>query len=198
MNTRKTIHKVYLAWDFKKDELWLNEMAGGMTMNTRKTIHKVYLAWDFKKEELWLNEMAAEGWALEHAAFCSYTFVRCEPGEYIIRMEMNADRDYRSFVEETGAEYVGGCVNWIYFRRKAELGSFDLFSDIDSRIAHLARIGKSLWLICLANLIIGVVNIIDGQTFSIVNLLCSVLLAYGLGRIHGMKASLEEERALYE
>uniref|UniRef100_UPI004028F2D6 DUF2812 domain-containing protein n=1 Tax=Faecalibacterium sp. TaxID=1971605 RepID=UPI004028F2D6 len=50
-------------------------------MNTRKTIHKVYLAWDFKKEELWLNEMAAEGWALEHAAFCSYTFVRCEPGE---------------------------------------------------------------------------------------------------------------------
>lgn len=60
-------------------------------MNTRKTIHKVYLAWDFKKEELWLNEMAAEGWALEHAAFCSYTFVRCEPGEYIIRMEMNAD-----------------------------------------------------------------------------------------------------------
>ena len=57
-------------------------------MNTRKTIHKVYLEWDFKKEELWLNEMAAEGWALEHAAFCSYTFVRCEPGEYIIRMEM--------------------------------------------------------------------------------------------------------------
>ena len=113
-------------------------------------------------------------------------------------MEMNADRDYRSFVEETGAEYVGGCVNWIYFRRKAELGSFDLFSDIDSRIAHLARIGKSLWLICLANLIIGVVNILDGQTFSIVNLLCSVLLAYGLGRIHGMKASLEEERSLHE
>ena len=24
MNTRKTIHKVYLAWDFKKEELWLN------------------------------------------------------------------------------------------------------------------------------------------------------------------------------
>ena len=96
-------------------------------MNTRKTIHKVYLAWDFKKEELWLNEMAAEGWALEHAAFCSYTFVRCEPGEYIIRMEMNADRDYRSFVEETGAEYVGVCVNWIYFRRKAELWSFEQF-----------------------------------------------------------------------
>lgn len=29
MNTRKTIHKVYLAWDFKKEELWLNENGGG-------------------------------------------------------------------------------------------------------------------------------------------------------------------------
>ena len=25
MNTRKTIHKVYLAWDFKKEELWLRK-----------------------------------------------------------------------------------------------------------------------------------------------------------------------------
>lgn len=30
MNTRKTIHKVYLAWDFKKEELWLNEMAAAV------------------------------------------------------------------------------------------------------------------------------------------------------------------------
>lgn len=32
MNTRKTIHKVYLAWDFKKEELWLNEMAGACSV----------------------------------------------------------------------------------------------------------------------------------------------------------------------
>ena len=96
-------------------------------MNTCKTIHKIYLEWDFKKEELWLNEMAAEGWALEHAAFCSYTFVRCEPGEYIIRMEMNADRDYRSFVEETGAEYVGGCVNWSISAAKPSSGRLTCF-----------------------------------------------------------------------
>ena len=30
MNTRKTIHKVYLEWDFKKEELWLNEMLWSM------------------------------------------------------------------------------------------------------------------------------------------------------------------------
>ena len=69
-----------------------------------------------------------------------------------VRVLVFAKGDKVKAAEDAGAEYVGGCVNWIYFRRKAELGSFDLFSDIDSRIAHLARIGKSLWLICLANL----------------------------------------------
>lgn len=68
-------------------------------MSERKTVHKIYWEWDFKKEELWLNEMAQEGWALERANFCTYTFVRCEPGEYIIRMEMNENKGYRNFVE---------------------------------------------------------------------------------------------------
>ena len=167
-------------------------------MIERKTIHKRFWVWDFEKEERWLNEMALDGWALENAGFCRYTFVRCEPGEYIIRIQMNKDADYRSFVEGLGAEYVGGCVNWDYFRRKSELGPFDLFSDIDSRIKHLDRIGKMLWLLCLANLLIGVTNLMNGRTISILNLLCAAVLSYGLGRIHGKKEALETERLLHE
>ena len=167
-------------------------------MIERKTIHKRFWVWDFEKEERWLNEMALDGWALENAGFCRYTFVRCEPGEYIIRIQMNKDADYRSFVEGLGAEYVGRCVNWAYFRRKAELGPFDLFSDIDSRIKHLDRIGKMLWLLCLANLLIGVTNLMNGRTISILNLLCAAILSYGLGRIHGKKEALETERLLHE
>ena len=113
-------------------------------------------------------------------------------------MEMNSNKDYRSFVEGLGAEYVGSCVTWMYFRRKAELGAFDLFSDIDSLIAHLDRIGKTTWLLCLANLLIGVSNLLGGRTISIINLLCAALLSYGLGRIHGKKESLESERLLHE
>lgn len=167
-------------------------------MNERMTVHKIYWEWDFKKEERWLNEMALNGWVLEHTVFCTYTFVRCEPGEYIIRMEMNENKEYRSFVEEFGAEYIGCCMNWLYFRRKAELGPFELLSDIDSRIAHLDRIGKTIWMLCLANLLIGISSIAGGNWYSVLNLLCAALLAYGLGRFHGMKAMLEEERALHE
>lgn len=57
---------------------------------------------------------------------------------------MNPSSDYRAFVKELGAEYIGGCVNWVYFHRKAELGSFELLSDIDSRLTHLSRIDRML------------------------------------------------------
>ena len=116
-------------------------------------------------------------------------------GEYIIRLEMNPSSDYRAFVKELGAEYIGGCVNWVYFRRKAELGSFELLSDIDSRLTHLSRINRMLSLICLANLILGITN---QARCCWLNLLCAAMLSYALGRIRGMKAALEKERSLHE
>ena len=77
-------------------------------MKEKKTVFKLFFVWDFEKEERWLNEMAQEGWVLDNTGFSFYTFVRCEPGEYIIRLEMNPSSDYRAFVKELGAEYIGG------------------------------------------------------------------------------------------
>ena len=168
-------------------------------MNERKTIYKWLWVWEFEKEERWLNEMAMEGWALCGVGFCSYTFERCEPGEYTIRLEMRQrDEGYVDFMRETGAEYIGRVVAWIYFRKKAEYGPFDLFSDLDSRIAHMERIAKMLWLGGLANLIIGAINSFDGRSFGVVNLLCATFLMYALGRIEGKKETLERERELHE
>ena len=167
-------------------------------MTERKKIHKIFFAWEFEKEERWLNEMSMEGWALEKASFGTYRFTRCEPGEYIIRMELNSAPDYRRFVEEAGGEYIGSCVNWVYFRRRADLGEFKLQSDLDSRIAHFDRIGRTLGLIGSANLLIGMVNTLNGLSFAWINLLCATLLMYGLGRIHGKKDALKDERILHE
>ena len=60
-------------------------------MSETKTLHKRFWVWEFEKEERWLNQMAQEGWALQNAGFSTYTFERCEPGEYIIRMAMLND-----------------------------------------------------------------------------------------------------------
>lgn len=59
-------------------------------MREKKTVFKLFFVWDFEKEERWLNEMAQEGWVLDNTGFSFYTFVRCEPGEYIIRLETNS------------------------------------------------------------------------------------------------------------
>ena len=150
-------------------------------MKEKKTVFKLFFVWDFEKEERWLNEMAQEGWVLDNTGFSFYTFVRCEPGEYIIRLEMNPSSDYRAFVKELGAEYIGGCVNWVYFRRKAELGNFELLSDIDSRLTHLSRINRMLSLICLANLILGITNSLNQARYGWLNLLCAAMLSYALG-----------------
>ena len=168
-------------------------------MNEKKTVHKWFWVWDFDKEEAWLNEMAMNGWVLASVGFCRYTFERCQPGEYSVRLEMHGyDDAYVSFMEETGAELVGRFIAWLYFRKKTENGPFDLFSDIDSRIGHLDKIARTLTIIGFCNLFIGALNVFSYSRMGVINLLCATLLMYALGRIHGKKESLEKDRQLHE
>ena len=168
-------------------------------MAETRTMRKWFWVWDFEKEEEWLNEMALNGWVLVGVGFCTYHFVRCEPGEYTVRLEMHpADDAYIAFLEETGAEYVGRMLQWIYLRKKTSEGPFDLFSDIDSRIDHLNRIGRMLAVVGGMNLAVGVANILGPSRLGWINLLCATLLMYALGRIHGKKEALERERRLRE
>lgn len=169
-----------------------------------RTIHKWFWVWEFDREEKWLNDMARQGWALDEIGFCRYGFSESEPGEYVIRLEMLNDmpssekgQDYIDFVEGTGAEQVGRWMKWVYFRKKAVDGEFDLFSDIDSRIRHLDRIMKMIGVIGLANLAIGLSDLrLNG--IGILNILCAALLGYGCWRLNKKKMRLQQERVLHE
>ena len=168
-------------------------------MKEKKTVFKAFFVWDFEKEEQWLNTMAQSGWVLDRVGFCIYHFTACEPGEYTVRLEMhNHDDAYISFMQETGAEYIGGVFQWIFFRKKTQYGQFELFSDLDSKIAHLRRIGRLLSIVGAVNLLIGVVNSWNPTHMGWMNLLCATLLMYGLGRIHGKLETLESRRMLTE
>lgn len=160
----------------------------------RKIVRQWFWVWDFEKEEQWLNTMAQSGWLLDRVGFCRFEFIPCQPGEYTVRLEMrDHDESYLAFMADTGAEYIGRMAKWIYFRRKTELGAFDIFSDIDSRIAHLNSICTLLGTLAGANVAIGLA-LRSGK----LNLLCAVLLFYGLGRIQGKKEALEQSRLLME
>ena len=166
----------------------------------RKIIKKWIWVWQFEEEELWLNAMAQQGWVLDKLGFCRYEFVRCEPGEYTVRLEMREhDEGYLGFMAETGAEYVGRMMKWIYFRKKTELGQFELFSDMESRVAYLDKMCRMLRGVGIANLLIGVANTLTiAHPVAMVNLLAATLLMYALGRIEGKKEALEKDRLLME
>ena len=109
------------------------------------------------------------------------------------------DEAYLGFMADTGAEYVGRMVKWIYFRKRTELGRFDLFSDTESRIAHLDKMCRMLKIVGFANLLMGVVNTLNiAHPVTMVNLLAATLLMYALGRIEGKKEALEKDRLLIE
>lgn len=165
-------------------------------MKKQLTIRKWFWVWDFEKEEDWLNEMALQGWALDGIGFATFHFISCEPGSYTIRLEMHGhDTNYLGFLQETGVEYIGRLFAWVYLRKRTEAGTFDIFSDIDSKIRHLDRICKMLLVIGMANLGIGMIH---PSSAGRINLLCGALLMYALGRIHGKKEALKRERALRE
>jgi hypothetical protein len=105
------------------------------------------LFFDYEKEEAWLNEKAASGLALVKNSWGKYTFEECEKGAYIYRLEYrdrsakNAkEKAYLQSMADAGIELIQNSQGWAYFRKKAADGPFDLFSDLESKIAHYRRV----------------------------------------------------------
>ena len=179
----------------------------------RTTIRKWFWAWEFDKEDRWLNDMAAKGKALVSARYTTYEFEDSAPGEYAIRLEMlehdpaSAEgQQYISFVEETGAEYIGRVMKWVYFRKKTADGPFELHSDNKTRMKHLKRIIALLRPLAVINAGIAVYNFCIGIGLaSPVNVVCSmlsvavtVLLGVGMVKLNDKKLQLEKESQLFE
>lgn len=133
----------------------------------KTTAWKVFM--HYEKEEDWLNSMSAKGFALTDFFLFRYVFEDCRPGDYTYRIELldnlpghTESRKYLDFIAENGVEHVTSWIRWVYFRKRAADGPFDIYSDIDSRITHYKRI-IMLWLpiICM-DLLIGLSYLIRG------------------------------------
>lgn len=175
-------------------------------MSERMKITKLWWTWNFDKEEEWLNEMAEQGYALVSAKWCFYEFERTEPGEYIIRLEFQKeDPKYLSFMNDIGAERISYWFGWNYYRRKSELGEFDLFSDLKSKINHLKRIEGILLPVGLLNIGAGLINIANAVNFAtgvvwigIISMFMAGLCFYGYGCVKTKREILEKELRLHE
>ena len=178
----------------------------------RRTIRKLFFVWDFDKEEKWLNEMAAKGLCLVSVGFCKYEFEDCIPGEYRICLQLLDKlpkhpemQKYMEFMEQTGAEHIGSFTRWVYFRRKASDGDFELFSDNTSRIKYLGSILSFIALIVGLNLYIGLYNLFVvfflNSPFNYIGLLNLAIGLFGLPgtiKLWKKRSRMKQEAQLFE
>lgn len=181
-----------------------------------KKVYKWFWDWDFEKEEQWLNDMANMGFILTSVNLPGkYTFDKCEPGEYTIRTEKlkyrtshPESKEYIRFIEETGAEKIDHCFDWIYFKKKNDGTPFELYSDNKSKIKHLNRIISLLLILGLFNLYIGSLNVYMAVTdfsrisnfnyIGIFNILFSFLAFYGCRKLYKKRKKLKNESDIFE
>ena len=123
----------------------------------------------YEKEEKWLNEMSSKGLALTDYSWCRYVFEEIPNSEYTYRIELLENmpsqlesRSYLKFLEENGVECVATYFRWAYLRKRTTEGPFDLYTDIDSKIAHYKRINLLWSVLMYINLVTGIVNLVVG------------------------------------
>lgn len=123
----------------------------------KKVVHGSFTWWGVDKEQAWLNEKIKQGWLLCDVRFMKYTFEPCDPDSYEIctvllekGAKTEASKEYISFVEETGATYIGARGSIAFFCKKKGDQPFELFSDRASWLKYYRYIKKSIrWMIAL-------------------------------------------------
>lgn len=116
---------------------------------------------DKDEEEVWLNDYARQGWAMASFFVGLVTFVPCEPGEFIYQIDLlpgkgiMADNyeDYVIFMHEVGVEILQRWGRWVYLRKRAEDGPFEVYTDAASKLELYKRMRKMfLWALIIISL----------------------------------------------
>ena len=169
--------------------------------------------------ERYLNKMSHEGWQCCEIVRDELRFVRGEQDEYIYRVQYfyesrdGEKKDYLRTLGETGAALVGEYGEVLILRKKTADGAFELYSDLDSKIAALEKRRshyRSGMIGALAMLLMWVevnyrsisCNGFEGwlETQTPVNMVLTVLIVAGLlaGGITGMISVRREGKKIEE
>ena len=175
---KKTIYKLYWAWQFDKEEKWLNECSA-------KGLH--------------LCDVGVFRYTFEEGTPGAYSHKLELLENWPTHPESVA---YIRFLEDTGVEMVGSILRWVYFRKKTVDGQFDIFSDLDSRIKHLNRILMLFIPLMVVEFVIGTINVFFARTLNqsvgTINILLGFVFVYGIYVINKKKQKLKKERMIYE
>lgn len=177
----------------------------------RKVLYRFFV--DFEKEEKWVNEMGAQGWHLQKFTLARFAFTKGEPGVFIYRNEFisglssNEKKDYFEFLKDSGISIINELGGWVYMKKAAADGPFELYTDTKSKIAYYKRMLNIFALLFFINAWMGITNIsiLDktrygfvNQTIGIFNIAAALLIAYPIIKIIKSKKSLEKDQQFFE
>lgn len=182
---KKTVIKLFLGIDYKKEEAWINKMAADGWLLVKRGIARFV----FEKGEPETYEY------------------RMEWGQFPPKSMWG--KDYALVQSEMGVVQAATYNMWSYWRRKKDGHPFDLFSDMDSQMMHLRRMLKAMVPIAMLFLVVGIMIIIDlclgmtEWTYGYILWMGFTLLVAGInaiaaGRIWRKMRSLQRERRFRE
>lgn len=173
---KQIIRKLFWAWEFDKEEKWLNEMSA---------------------KGLQLCEVGIGRYVFDEGLPSEYAY-RLEFLDYFPRNKESIK--YIKFIEDTGAEYICSLHRWVYFRKKADKCEFNLFSDIDSKVKHLNRILLLTGVFSIINLMNAAIQFFSWKNFieSSICLTIGMLIGYGFLCTFMKKRKLQKDKILHE
>ena len=93
-------------------------------------------------------------------------------------------------------------MRWVYFRKAKRLGSFDLFSDNESKIKHLNRVLALFVPLFVMELVLGLMNVSIDRTMNrmvgVLALSVGALIGYGIYKILSKRSQLKKEHVVFE
>ena len=178
---RHTVKKWFWAWDFQKEEQWLQQMAAkGLAL-----VSVGFARYEFEDTQPGEYDVCLQ--------LLEQNIKHPESVKYI------------EFLEQTGAEHVGTYGRWIFVRKKRAEGGLQLFSDYQSRVKQLSRIIGMIVPVSVANILIGISNISllftlsgDANAVGLINLLLGLLGCFGWYKLSKMKKALQEQAQIFE
>lgn len=172
-------------------------------------MHKYRLMINPYAIEKWVNDMACQGWHLKKFIWIRFTFERGEPGRYIYRHDelerfgSHYEEDYLEFLQSSGIEQVDRSGNFVFFRKVAQEGPFELYTDKKTKIGNLSKKMSLLFSLILLNLFIGIIGLMGdfseqttdwvGFTLNTLNLVVVVLFSLPLYKLMRVRNRLKRE-----
>lgn len=127
-------------------------------MKDSKTMFRLFTIADFEQEAQFLSKQHKNGWKYVSYTFPGfYHFTACEPADYVYQLDFSDRKEadlsaYLQMFMDDGWEYLGENVGYSYFRKPVEAQTPipAIYSDMESKLAHVSRIMKTRMLPILA------------------------------------------------